>query len=66
MEDFIKHENNLDLLLDPPFFHCTNADKIEINIFENHFIDGLKTIDLSFTLYLNVDECLYKLQLLGS
>ena len=52
MEDVIEHENNLDMLLAPLFLHCDNADKIVINMFENNSIDGLITIDPSFTLCL--------------
>ena len=51
MEDIIKHENNLDMLLAPLFLHCDNADKKVINMFENHSIDCLTTIDPSFTLH---------------
>ena len=52
VKDYIKNALKIDLLLVPPHLHRTNAAEKAIDIFKNHFIAGLATVDPSFPLHL--------------
>ena len=52
VKDYVKNALKIDLLLVPPHLHRTNAAEKAIDIFKNHFIAGLATVDPSFPLHL--------------
>ena len=52
VNDCTKNKINIGLLLVPPCLRRTNAAEKVIDMFKNHFIAGLATVDSSFPLHM--------------